>query len=74
MELKETKQILNTFAKYVIQQSRSNLSKDKKNVSKALYDSLDYEIMANKDFVELSFSMEEYGRIKIRSFRNKEKL
>ena len=62
MELKETKQILNTFAKYVIQQSRSNLSKSKKNVSKALYDSLDYEIMANKDFVELSFSMLEYGQ------------
>ena len=62
MELKETKQILNTFAKYVIQQSRSNLSKSKKNVSKALYDSLDYEIMANKDFIELSFSMLEYGQ------------
>jgi|TARA_E500000318_G_scaffold68383_1_gene63181 hypothetical protein len=61
MELKESKEILNTFAKYVIQQSRSNLTKSKKNVSKALYDSLDYEIMANKDFISLSFSMLDYG-------------
>jgi hypothetical protein len=61
MELKESKEILNTFAKYVIQQSRSNLTKSKKNVFKALYDSLDYEIMANKDFISLSFSMLDYG-------------
>ena len=31
MELQETKNTLNSFAKYVIQQSRSNLTKGKKN-------------------------------------------
>ena len=41
MQLKETKDILNKFAKYVIQQSRTNLTKGKKNSSKALYNSLD---------------------------------
>jgi len=35
---------LNKFAKYVIQQSRSNLSKSGKNVSKELYNSLGYNV------------------------------
>ena len=46
MELQDTRDILNSFAKYVIQQSRSNLTKGKKNVSKALYNSLDYNFLS----------------------------
>jgi len=61
MELQDTRDILNSFAKYVIQQSRSNLSKDKKNVSKALYNSLDYKIISDKSGFILQFLMEEYG-------------
>ena len=41
---KETQKTLNSFAKYVIQQSRSNLSKQKKNVSSSLYGSLGYDL------------------------------
>ena len=61
MELQDTRDILNSFAKYVIQQSKSNLSKDKKNVSKALYNSLDYKIISDKSGFILQFLMEEYG-------------
>ena len=61
MELQKTRDILNSFAKYVIQQSRSNLSKDKKNVSKKLYESLDYEIISDRTGFILEFIMEEYG-------------
>ena len=61
MELQDTRDILNSFAKYVIQQSRSNLSKDKKNVSKALYNSLDYKILSDNSGFILQFLMEEYG-------------
>ena len=61
MELQDTRDILNSFAKYVIQQSRSNLSKDKKNVSKALYNSLDYKIISDKSGFILQFLMDEYG-------------
>tara|TARA_B100001093_G_C26125794_1_gene716964 strand:+ start:43 stop:558 length:516 start_codon:yes stop_codon:yes gene_type:complete len=63
MELQGTRKILNSFAKYVIQQSRSNLSKDKKNVSKALYNSLEYDIDLDFDGsgLILQFLMEEYG-------------
>ena len=46
MQLKQTQEALNKFAKYVIQQSRSNLTKGKKNVSKELYNSLDSESKA----------------------------
>ena len=34
MELQETKKVLNDFAKYVIQQARSNLTKGKKTLTK----------------------------------------
>ena len=61
MELQETKKILNSFAKYVIQQSRSNLTKDKKNVSKKLYESLDYKILQDSSGTILQFLMEDYG-------------
>jgi hypothetical protein len=37
MDNKETYKYLNDFAKYVIQQSRSNLTKSNKNVNKKLY-------------------------------------
>jgi hypothetical protein len=55
MKLKETEQALNAFAKYVIQQSRSNLTKDKKNVGGGLYESLDYEINVGPNSFSLSF-------------------
>ena len=41
---KEVQNELNKFAKYVIQQSRSNLTKSDKNVSKDLYNSLGYKL------------------------------
>ena len=61
MQLKETQKALNTFAKYVIQQSRSNLTKGKKNASKELYNSLDSDVKVSKNSFELSFLMEQYG-------------
>jgi hypothetical protein len=39
LDNKNTKEYLNAFAKYVIQQSRSNLTKKNKNVDKKLYNS-----------------------------------
>lgn len=61
MQLKETRDALNKFAKYVIQQSRSNLSKNKKNVSKELYNSLGYDLNVSKNSFSLSILMEDYG-------------
>ena len=59
--LKNVQQELNRFAKYVIQQSRTNLTKGKKNSSKALYNSLDYDLNVSQNSFSMSFLMEDYG-------------
>ena len=61
MELKETKALLDKFKSYVIQQSRSNLSKSKKNDSSALYNSLKGEVVTDGNFSIVGFSMLDYG-------------
>lgn len=61
LDNKNTKEYLNSFAKYVIQQSRSNLSKQNKNVDKKLYNSLDNEIEVGANSFRLAFLMEDYG-------------
>ena len=53
---------LNKFAKYVIQQSRSNLTKGKKNVSKELYNSLVYKVSKSGETTSLAFEMADYGK------------
>lgn len=52
---------LDKFARYVIQQARSNLSRQKKNSSKALYESLNYDLNVSTNSFSLSFTMEDYG-------------
>ena len=59
--LNNVREELNRFAKYVVSQSRANLTRGKKNSSKELYNSLDYDINVSKNSFELSFLMEEYG-------------
>ena len=62
---------LNKFAKYVIQQSRSNLSKSGKNDTKALYNSLGYDIELTTKGAELGFNMEQYGEFQDKGVRGK---
>ena len=57
----ELNKTLNDFGKYVRQQSRSRLSKDKKNDSKRLYDSIDYSTSIKDRTASVSFIMAEYG-------------
>jgi hypothetical protein len=61
MELKETKELLTKFKNYVIQQSRSNLSKGNKNDSKQLYNSIKGEIVTENNYSIVGFTMSEYG-------------
>lgn len=62
METPYVESTLDAFKKYVIQQSRSNLSKQDRNVSKLLYNSLGGEVKVMPRSFELSFQMEEYGQ------------
>jgi len=59
--LKNVQEELNRFAKYVIQQSRTNLTKGKKNSSKELYNSLKSDLNVSPNSFSLSFKMEDYG-------------
>jgi len=61
MDFKKTEASLNKFAKYVIQQSRSNLSKQKRNVSSDLYGSLGYDLKVSPNSFGLEFFMLPYG-------------
>jgi len=61
MDFKETKEALNNFAKFVIKQSRTNLTKKKKNVTSSLYESLGYDLNVSKNSFYLEFYMDEYG-------------
>ena len=56
--MSEFKKALEKYAKYVIQQSRSNLTKKKNNASKQLYNSLEYRIQGDK----IPFLSEDYGQ------------
>jgi hypothetical protein len=62
---------LNGFGKYVIQQSRSNLTKQRKNVDKNLYNSLNFEKNERKNSFQLSFNMKDYGKFQDKGVKGK---
>jgi hypothetical protein len=59
--LKNLDYALREFAKYVVQQSRSNLTKSKKNSSKNLYNSIEGKTSTGANSFSLSFIMEDYA-------------
>ena len=54
--------ILNRFGKRVVKESRTALTKKKKNASKRLYNSIGYDLEVHKNSFHLSFKMEDYGK------------
>jgi len=61
MRLKKTEAALEAFKNFVIQQSRSKLTKSKKNVSKELYNSLKGNVKEMPNSISVEFEMEDYG-------------
>ena len=47
----EVEKALQRFAKHVVSRSRANLTRQDKNASRSLYDSLDYEINVSKNII-----------------------
>jgi hypothetical protein len=66
-----TQKALNDLAKFVIQQSRNNLTKNKKNVSRGLYESLDYDLKVMPNSFSLKFEMEDYAAFVDKGVRGK---
>ena len=60
-DTKEIKQAFETFGKEVIQEARSNLTRKDKNVSKELYNGLNYEFEGYKNGFRFVINMPEYG-------------
>jgi hypothetical protein len=59
--LEQTQATLLKFRNYVIQQSRSNLTKNRKNDTKKLYNSLKGEIVTENNYSIVGFSMDLHG-------------
>ncbi|AWG26002.1 hypothetical protein [Flavobacterium kingsejongi] len=62
MNLDNTKKALNDFCKYVIQQSRTNLTKEKKTASGELYNSLGFDFNVSNNSFQLAFLMAPHGK------------
>jgi len=71
--LDRTKEALDDFKKYVIQQSRTNLTKGKKNVDKKLYNSLQGFLDESPAGFRLYFEMEDYGMFQDKGVSGKKK-
>jgi hypothetical protein len=69
MDLKNLETELNNFGKYVVQQSRSNLTKKKHNATKELYNSIGYFVDKTAQGYKLSFQMEDYGMFQDRGVK-----
>jgi hypothetical protein len=62
MKQSEVQKELEKFRNYVIAEARKNLSNDKKNVSKTLYNSLKGNVKAMPNSLSMQFEMDIYGQ------------
>jgi hypothetical protein len=62
LEPTEVNNVLSKFGKYMVTQSRANLTRKDKNVKKKLYNSLKYSVITGKRSFSFSFEMEDYGK------------
>lgn len=61
LDKENTERFLKEFRDYVVKQSRSNLSRLRKNSSKKLYNSIKGVVKVSENSMTVDFSMEEYG-------------
>lgn len=61
MQNQNTQKALEKFGKYLVKESRKNLTRKKKNVTSTLYNSLGYDVQAMPNSFSFDFLMEEYG-------------
>lgn len=73
MEAPTLQEALDKFKSYVIQQSRSNLSKLRKNSSKNLYNSLKGEVINKDELHQVVFNMNYYGEFQDQGVSGKKK-
>lgn len=64
-------QEFNLFGKRFVKQARTVLTKKGKNTTKDLYNSIGYKFKKSKNSVEISFSMQDYGKFQDLGVRGK---
>jgi hypothetical protein len=67
----ETNKVLTKFTKYVVTQSRANLTRKKKNVKGKLYDSIKGESFTGKQSIGIYFQMQDYGEFQDQGVKGK---
>jgi hypothetical protein len=70
--VKNTQQTLERFRDYVIQQSRSNLTKGGKNDTKSLYNEIKGDVFVGANSIGLNFSMPMYGQFQDKGVKGKD--
>lgn len=73
LDKEEVQEAIDKFRKYVVQQSKSNLTKQKKNASKSLYNSVKGVSKVNPNSISLYFEMEAHGVFQDKGVSGKEK-
>ena len=73
-KFKNVEKYLNSLGKYVVKQSRTMLTKAKKNVDKSLYNSIKYEVVPDGDSFILQFYMLNYGQFVDKGVSGKKKI
>tara|TARA_R110001592_G_scaffold179171_2_gene420609 strand:- start:1024 stop:1575 length:552 start_codon:yes stop_codon:yes gene_type:complete len=76
MDSKNLKDVLDKYGKYVIQQAKSNLTKDVNKFGSnkgggALYNSLEFKVDTEVDLFLINFLMEDYGQFVDKGVRGK---
>lgn len=67
----ETNRVLTKFSKYVVSQSRANLTRKDKNVKGKLYQSIKGETFTGKNSIGIYFEMEDYGEFQDKGVKGK---
>jgi hypothetical protein len=62
MEFKKAKQAIINFAENVVKQSKQNLVKQDKNVTKKLFESIKFKDKTDKDVITIILEMLDYGQ------------
>lgn len=68
-----TEKALKEFLKYTVSQAKANLTRKKKNSTKALYDSLDYEYNVSQSSFSASITALDYGEYQDKGVSGKKK-
>jgi hypothetical protein len=71
LKREETQKTLDSFIKYLVTQSKANLTRGKSNVSKGLYNSIKGGVVVRENSFEAYFEMEKYGEFQDKGVKGK---